>query len=207
MSKLNATGSALVYSTYLSGGASDNSYSGSCSIAVDTSGNAYVTGSVTGSTGSNFPTTPGAFQTTFAGYTGNVFVSKLNPAGSALVYSTYLGGTAGNVGEGIAVDALGNAYVMGETASPDFPTTPGAFQTTFAGYYANVFVSKLNPAGSTLIYSTYLGGRSYEEGHGIAVDAPGTRMPQARPIPTTSRPPQAPSRPSFGARLPRLSAS
>ncbi len=159
VTKLNATGSALVYSTSSIGGSA---------IALDAAGNTYVTG---GTASSNFPTTPGAFQTTFAaGYNTNGFVSKLNPAGSALVYSTYLGGGF-DYGSAIAVDALGNAYVMGETASPDFPTTPGAFQTTLAGYYDDVFVSKLNPAGSTLIYSTYLGGSSYEDGGGIAVDA------------------------------------
>ena len=98
-------------------------------IAVDTAGNAYVTG-YTDST--DFPTTAGAFQTTFGGKY-DAFVTKLNPTGTALVYSTYLGGTGDDGGTGIAVDTAGNAYVTGVTYSTDFPTTAGAFQTTYGG--------------------------------------------------------------------------
>ena len=112
----------LSYSTYL-GGTGDDSGSG---IAVDTSGNAYVTGS-TSST--NFPTTPGAYQTSFGGGNEDAFVTKLNPTGTALVYSTYLGGSNFDIGNGIAVDTSGDAYVMGSTTSTNFPTTPGAYQT------------------------------------------------------------------------------
>jgi hypothetical protein len=135
VTKLNAAGSGLVYSTYLGGSRSD---SGS-SIAIDASGNAYVTGNTYSS---NFPTTPGAFQTRFGGE-GDAVLSKLNAAGSALIYSTYLGGTSFDVGEGIAVDAAGNAYVTGDTSSLDFPITAGAFQTTLLGT-EDAFVSKFS---------------------------------------------------------------
>jgi hypothetical protein len=161
VTKLNAAGSALVYSTYLGGSNYDYAYG----IAIDAPGNAYVTG-LTDS--ADFPTTPGAFQTTYA----EIFVSKLSAAGSALVYSTFLGGGVYDSGYSIAVDASGNAYVTGRTYSPNFPTTPDAFQTTYGGGF-DAFVSKLNAAGSVLLYSTYLGGNDDEQGHGIAVDASG----------------------------------
>jgi hypothetical protein len=158
----------LGYSTYLGGNGTDSGNG----IAVDSSGNAYITGS-TEST--NFPTTPGAFQTTCNGGSncttdGDAFVTKLNPAGSALVYSTFLGGSNTDVGLGIAVDSSGNAYVTGSTASADFPVTSSAFQTTPGG----IFVTKLNPLGSALVYSTYLGANSNTDtGQGIAVDGSG----------------------------------
>ncbi|TMG77584.1 MAG: hypothetical protein E6H80_00745, partial [Betaproteobacteria bacterium] len=164
---------ALSYSTYLGGSGHDFGQG----IAVDAHGNAYVTGH-TSST--NFPTTLGAFQIAFAGGSDAV-VTKLNPDGSALVYSTYLGGSNGgngtggadtNEGAGIAVDADGNAYVTGFTGANDFPTTPGAFQSAFAGGW-DAFVTKLNPTGSALVYSTYLGGSFLDGGSGIAVDSNG----------------------------------
>jgi hypothetical protein len=133
----------LSYSTYLGGSADDQGLS----IAVDAAGNAYVTGG-TGST--NFPTTVGAFQPTLDGFGGDAFVTKLNAAGTAFAYSTYLGGSFGDSGDGsngIAVDAAGNAYVTGETGSTDFPTTVGAFQPTLNGT-GDVFVTKLNATGS-----------------------------------------------------------
>src|SRR5437016_685340 len=157
---LNALGSALLYSTYL-GGSGDNDGYG---IAVDTTGNAYVTGSTTGS----FPTTVGAYQTTYGGGGTGAFVTKLNALASPL-YSTYLGGSGGNAGYGIAVDATGNAYVTGFTTG-SFPTTAGAYQTTFGGGATDAFVTKLSPVGS-LLYSTYLGGGGDNDGYGIAVDA------------------------------------
>jgi len=164
VAKLNPTGTALVYSTYLGGNGGDVGRG----VAVDNSGNAYVTG-MTSST--DFPTTPGAFQTTLNSPT-NAFVAKLNRSGSALVYSTYLGGNGGDVGEGVAVDGAENAYVTGFTNSTDFPTTPGAFQATPSGS-TDAFVAKLNPKGSALVYSTYLGGKEEDEGYGIAVDSAG----------------------------------
>ncbi len=160
VTKLNATGSALVYSTFLGGSDSENP----TGIAVDGSGNAYVTGTA-GST--DFPITPGSFQSIFRGGPGDYFVSKLNATGSALVYSTYLGGSGDDqYSGGIAVDASGNAYVTGWTASSDFPTTAGAFQTAGGPGY----VTKLNAAGSALVYSTYLAGALPEA---IAVDGSG----------------------------------
>ncbi len=168
VTKFNATGSALVYSTYLGGSGVDSAKG----IAVDSAGNAYVTGS-TGST--NFPTA-NPIQPAFDGLPGNdAFVTKLNPSGNALVYSTYLGGNAGDGGRGIAVDAAGNAYVTGDTISTDFPTA-SPFQAAFGGSMSDAFVTKLNAAGSALVYSTYLGGGGGccgDGGNAIAVDASG----------------------------------
>jgi hypothetical protein len=105
----------------------------------------------------------------------DVFVVKLNPTGSELIYSTYLGGGKKDVGSGIAVDAAGHAYVTGSTDSPNFPTTSRVFQTVLSGSYNHLdaFVAKLNLMGSALIYSTYLGGNNSDESFGIAVDASG----------------------------------
>ncbi len=165
VTKLNPTGSALVYSTYLGGsGSSGDQGSG---IAVDASGDAYVTGSTFSA---DFPITAGAFQTTYR-TNGTSFVTKLDPTGSALVYSTYLGG-GGDMGAGIALDSSGNAYVTGTTGSADFPVTAGAYQTTLGGAF-NAFATVVNPSGSTLVYSTYLGGNNEDFGNGIAVDESG----------------------------------
>jgi Beta-propeller repeat len=161
VSKLNAFGSALVYSTYLGG----SGYDGANGIAVDASGNAYLTGQTWSP---DFPTTVGAFQTTYGGG-GDAFISKLNAAGSDLAYSTYLGGGDADAGSGIAIDASGKAYVTGATSSSNFPTTPGAFQTTYGGN-GDAFVTKLNATGSALPYSTYLGGSGGDGASGIAVD-------------------------------------
>ncbi|HTR38268.1 MAG TPA: SBBP repeat-containing protein [Bryobacteraceae bacterium] len=172
VTKLNATGSALVYSTYFGGSGSD----GGVGIAVDTSGNAYVTGYTYGSGKNNdFPVTPGAFQTTYGGGFVNSFVTKLNATGSALVYSTYLGGNDFDWANTIVVDGAGDAFVTGYSESPDFPTTPGAFQTAHDNG-TDAFVTKLNASGSALVYSTLLGGNLgnvYSTGWGIAVDASG----------------------------------
>lgn len=182
VTKLNVNGSALVYSTYLGGSGAMNFMNSAptvgdngSAIAVDSAGNAYVTGAAYSQ---DFPVTSGAFQkvNNAAGeYSDNVFVTKINAAGSALIYSTYLGGSAqgfnfvgncnincyGDSGAGIAVDVDGNAYVAGQAYSTDFPVTDGAFQkTNNDGPLAEstAFVTKLNPAGSALVYSTYLGG-------------------------------------------------
>jgi hypothetical protein len=170
VTKLNHTGTALVYSTYLGGSNADYGLG----IAVDSAGNAYVTGYTTST---DFPITPGAFQTVCNGGSGcsqygDAFVAKINAAGSALVYSTYLGGNSYDTSSRVAVDSSGNAYVTGQTSSTDFPTTPGAFQTIFGGR-SDAFVTKFNPSGSGLVYSTYLGGSLWDEGSGIAVDSAG----------------------------------
>ena len=173
VSKLNAAGSALVYSTYLGGsttGTLTSSTTAGYGIAVDSGGNAYVTGETNAT---NFPTTTGALQRTYTGDPYDAFVSKLNAAGSALAYSTYLGGASQDIAYGIAVDGSGAAYVAGSTSSTNFPTTSGALQRTFGGGPYDAFVSKLNAAGSALAYSTYLGGSGNEVGNAIAVDSTG----------------------------------
>ncbi len=168
VTKLNASGSALVYSTYLGGSGSEVGYS----IAVDSAGNAYVTG-FTSST--DFPTKNALQPTNHGGYYGDdAFVTKLNASGSALVYSTYLGGSGDDYGQGIAVDSAGNAYLTGYTLSFDFPTKnplQGKNRALSGGW--NAFVTKLNASGSALVYSTYLGGTNYDQGAGIAVDSAG----------------------------------
>jgi len=165
VTEINAGASALVYSTYLGGNASDAGRG----IAVDASGNAYVTGDTTSS---NFPTA-NALQSTLAG-SENAFVTKLNPSGSALVYSTYLGGNSVDQGFGIALDTMGDAYVTGLTYSPNFPTA-NALQPKggVSEDYDDAFVTKLNPSGSAFVYSTYLGGHTFDGGMGIAVDTSG----------------------------------
>lgn len=169
VTKLNASGSDLIYSTYLGG--SGTEYGDG--IALDAVGEAYIIGQ-TDST--NFPVTPGAFQTSLRGKV-NAFVSKLNSDGSALLYSTYLGGTDWDFGSGIALDSDNNAYVTGGTRSVDFPVTAGSVQTRFGGGLWDVFVSKLSPDGRSLVYSTYLGGDGGNQqafgdvGWAIAVDA------------------------------------
>jgi hypothetical protein len=163
VTKLNWSGSALDYSTFLGGTGNEDGLG----IAVQ-DGSAYVTG-FTGS--DDFPTTTGAFDRIRDG-SAEIFVTKVNASGSALVYSTLLGGrgdpdlTTEEAGLGIAVRD-GRAYVTGFTTSPNFPTTPGAFDRTFDVDFENAFVTKLNATGSALVYSTFLGGASSED---IAVD-------------------------------------
>src|SRR5437870_723243 len=163
VTKLNPTGSALVYSTYLGGAGNELGRA----IKVDAAGNAYVAGETTSA---DFAITPGAVQGTLGGMTDG-FIIKLNPSGSALIYSTYLGGASDDRGEAIAIDAAGNAYVTGRTASKAFPTV-GAIQTSLNGR-SDAFVAKLDPTGSSLAFSTYLGGGGDDKGSGIAVDAAG----------------------------------
>ena len=166
VTKLNLSGSALDYSTFL-GSTGPEIAEG---IAVDTSGSAYVTGSTSSP---NFPTTVGAFDTTANIVVGSdVFVTKFNPSGSALVYSTFLGGTELDQGNDIAVDSTGSAYVTGFTLSPNFPTTADAFDTTHSS--SEVFVTKFNPSGSALVYSSFLGGDATDLAFGIAVDTFGS---------------------------------
>jgi hypothetical protein len=160
VAKMNQTESALVYSTLIGGTENANA----TAIAVDKSLNAYITGNTTAY---DYPTTSGAFQKSSEeiNSANAAFVTKLNPGGSALLYSTYVTGTGGEFGEGIAVDASGDAFIDGYTYSTDFPVSSTAFQKTLkgvAGQNYTGFVSKLNPAGSALVYSSYLGGT----GHG-----------------------------------------
>ena len=153
----------LTYSTYLGGG---NTEEGN-DIVVDGAGNVYITG-YTHSI--NFPTQNG-FQPGPQGGQ-DAFVTKLSPAGNALVYSTYLGGSGTDEGKSIVVDSAGNAYITGATTSLNFPTTPGVYQPT-SHFGVDAFVTKLSSDGSLPIYSTYLGGTSSDQGNAIAVDAEG----------------------------------
>ena len=187
VAKLDASGTALNYSTYLGGSSGDWAYG----IAVGSSGDAYVTG-LTYST--DFPTTPGALDTacgtdgTCNGGLADAFVTKLNSTGSGLTYSTYLGAGSEDWGWGIAVDSSGNAYVTGHTRSTDFPVI-GAFQVLNAGGN-DAFVAKLDSAGSSLIFSSYLGGSLDDRGFGIAVDSAGnayvTGRTQSEDFPTAN---------------------
>jgi uncharacterized protein (TIGR03437 family) len=195
VAKLNPRGSALVYSTFF-----DGLYFGGA--AVDAGGNAYVTGHTIRT---DFPTTPGAFQTTArqsSHWPIKAVALKLSPDGSRLVYSTYLGGSETEFGWDIAVDAAGNAYVTGQTNSPDFPLV----RPLQAAYVAeqcfydpplapcfDAFLAKLNPEGSGLIYSTYFGGSRDERVRSIAVNGPDVFLAGASgstDLPATSRTPK-----------------
>ncbi len=194
MSKISPDGAKLLYSTYL-GGQNDDFGLG---IAVDGAGAVYVTGTTLST---NFPVTANAYQKELAGEGGqenfplfgnglpaieggDVFVTKLNPAnppGSALVYSTLIGGSGDDVASSIFVDNSGNAYVGGYTLSADYPTTPGAFQHIWAGaepqnyffHFGDAFISKLNSTGSALVFSTYIGGKGDDWVSSLSVDSSG----------------------------------
>jgi hypothetical protein len=176
VSKLNPGGTALLYSTYLGGSESDSA----AAIAVDTKGDAFITGQTNSS---NFPTepkatsnstsSPVAFQPSYGG-NGDAFVAELPSTGNALTYSSYLGGSGADFGQGIAVDAAGNAYVTGSTQSPDFPIPTGTtpFQSTLAGS-SDAFVTEVNFSGTALIYSTYLGGSQADTAQEVQIDSAG----------------------------------
>jgi hypothetical protein len=181
VTKFNSSASALVYSTYLGGSNDEIGYG----IAVNSSGNAYVTG-YTNSI--NFPTA-NPLQPAKASGT-DAFVTKFNPAGSALLYSSYHGGSGSDLGRGIAVDSSNNVYVTGDTTSTDFPLA-NPLQPAHGGQ-TDVLVTKFNPSGSVLLYSSYLGGGGSDLGRGIAVDSSNsvyvtgetnsTNFPTANPI-------------------------
>jgi hypothetical protein len=160
VAKVNPDGTALVYAGFLGGSGADWGRG----IAVDASGNAYVTG---GTWSRDFPAVVGP-DTSHNGY-GDAFVAKVNPDGTALVYAGFLGGSGNDGGEGIAVDASGSAYVTGETSSSDFPAVVGP-DTSHNGDW-DAFVAKVNPSGTALVYAGFLGGSGDDMGVGIAVDA------------------------------------
>ncbi len=168
VAKLNVTGGSLDYATYLGGSGNDSGLS----IAVDSGGNAYVTGQV--DSASFFPVTAGVVQETYGGGPGDAFVAMVNPAGTSLVYATFLGGSGLDEGSGIAVDGAGNAYVTGSTVEDvtNFTTTNGANDTTHNGV-TDAFVAKVDPTGTALLYATFLGGAKRDYGYGIAVDRAG----------------------------------
>lgn len=172
----------LAFSTFL-GGAEDDE---ALDLKVDNMGNVYVTG-ITNS--AFFPTTSGTFDTTF-NFNPDVFVSKINPSGTQLIYSTYIGGAGSDEGRKIAIDLSGNAYIAGSTSSPTFPTTSGAFDTTQNGSI-DAFALKLNPTGSALIFSTFIGGNGFDEAYSIVLDSSnnayigGRTAGGATPFPTT----------------------
>jgi hypothetical protein len=170
VTKLSTTGGGLLYSTFLGEAATG------VAVVLDELGHLYVTGS-TGS--SDFPTTDGAYDTTHNG-SSDAFVMKLEDDGSALVYSTFLGGTHGDEAKAIALAGNGQAYVTGTTISSDFPVTPDAYDQFYnyvsaVGRTDTAFVAALNASGSDLVYSTYLGGPAWadDEGLAIAVDKSG----------------------------------
>jgi hypothetical protein len=166
ITKLNSLGTDLIFSTFIGG----DSLEFGRSIKIDSIGNAFIAGSTNSN---NFPTTKDAFDRIYNG-NGDGFVTKLNAKGSALIYSTFVGGNNSDNSSSINIDKYENAYILGETASSDFPTVAGAYDSTFSSgvtpYECDLFVTKLNSEGSSLIYSTYIGGNSQDEGHSIAID-------------------------------------
>ena len=195
LTKISADGSHIVYSALISGSSVDCGGGSSCftggryatgvSVAVDAAGEAYLTGN-TNTT--NLPITPGAFLTKGTG----AFVAKVNAAGSALAYLTYISATnfvyAPNanpavIAAAITVDAAGDAYLAGATFDPSFPATAGAYQTTFAGPYqpgvtyplppTDAFAAKLNPTGTALVWATYIGGTGVDAAKSVALDPSG----------------------------------
>ncbi|MEW6736371.1 MAG: SBBP repeat-containing protein [Acidobacteriota bacterium] len=163
VAKLDPDGNSLNYSTYLGGGNIDVGLS----IAVDNTGNAYVTG-ITSSR--DFPTV-NALQAAYGGIPSDAFVVKLDASGSKLLYSTYLGGNNDDRGLSIGVDTIGNVYVVGSTASPNFPLA-NPMQAIHGGSL-DAFTAKLSSTGDRLIYSTYFGGNDLDLGRGMAIDANG----------------------------------
>jgi hypothetical protein len=190
ITKLNAAGNALIYSTYLGGGGDDFG----SGIAVDRDGNVFITGDTTST---NFPTAS-PFQTSNAGRQ-DAFVAKLSAAGNMLIYSTYLGGAEGDAGFGIALDSAGNAYVTGATSSMNYHVV-NPFQNSNGGGF-DAFVTKLNGSGSSLLYSTYLGGTLAEFGIGITVDSGGNAVIAGSTL-SVNFPTLNPLQPASGGGLP-----
>ena len=153
----------LIYSTFLGGSSNDNIWG----IDVNVAGEVFIAG---GTASSDFPTTPGAFETTFQ--VGDAFITKLNSDASGLVFSTFIGGSSGEVAYAMAVDASGSTYITGSTVSTDFPTTTGAFDTLHNGS-SDTFITKLNSAGDQLVYSTFFGGSLGDIGRSVAINGQG----------------------------------
>jgi len=167
VTKIDASGANILYSTYIGGSGQDRADG----LAIDASGNAYVVGRIDSSS-INFPSTMGSFASSYRGGDFDGVVFKLNAQGNALVYSGFLGGEENDSVAGVTVDANGIAYVTGGTKSIGFPTTVNAYQPTRAGD-TDAFLAKINAAGSTLLYATYLGGSGTDRGSGVVIDANG----------------------------------
>lgn len=168
VASLAPDGSSVLYATYLGGSGND----GVSAIALDAQGGAVVVGHTRSA---DFPTTPGAFDTSWTFGNSDGFVTRLSPTGQSLVYSTYLGGADMDEIVDVSVDAQGAVTVVGETVSTNFPTTVGAYDTSYNGgiSYGDAFVTRLSPTGSTLQFSTYLGGSGDDGAYSLAVDAQG----------------------------------
>jgi predicted transcriptional regulator len=162
--KLAPNSTKFIYSTYLGGNKDDTSYS----MAFDLSGNVYVTGHTYSD---DFPTTANAYDKDHNGQ-GDIFISKLNPDATKLVYSTYIGGITEDYGVGMDVDKFGNAFVTGRTQSPIFPTTTGAYNNSNSSIFS-IYVLKLNRTGSSLDYSCLISGNKSDYGQDIALDSQG----------------------------------
>jgi hypothetical protein len=166
VAKLPATLSALAWSTFLGGSTDDYGYA----LALDASRNVLVTGVTDGPT---FPATPGAYDTSHnGGY--DAFVAKISSAGSVLLWATFLGGGGDDFGHGVALDGSGSPVVTGYTTAPDFPTTTGAYDTSFNGGTCDGFVAKLSASGSALSWSSFLGGSGADRGYALALDGSGS---------------------------------
>jgi hypothetical protein len=171
VAKLNPAGSALVYSTYLGGTGVDRAFS----LALDGANNVFITGDTASA---NFPVSATPYQPAYGGGDNDAFVAKINSAGSALLYATFLGGTDSDAGLGIAVDGTGQAFVTGYTRSADFPIHNG-LQTVFgggdcdSGPCPDAFVAVLDPTGVTPVYFTFFGGSASDSGQALALDAAG----------------------------------
>jgi hypothetical protein len=166
--KLNSGGNGLTYSTFVGGKGSDHGYE----IDIDSTGNAYIVGSTSSS---DFPTTTGSYAPSYSSK-GDAFVSKLNQQGSSLIYSTYLGGNSIDIGYSIAVDTKSNATITGITNSSNYPTTSGSSDTTYNGGGWDIFVTRLNQIGSSLVYSTFVGGNDFDCGNDIRLDLSGNAI-------------------------------
>jgi len=183
VTRLDATGSSLLWSTYLGGSADDRVQA----VAVDGSGTVTVAGLTVSSA---FPTTPGAYASTYGGGVGDGFVARFDPTGGSLLWSTFLGGGAADQANAVTLDGSGAVTVAGWTGSASFPTTPGAYDTSYNGGGVDGFVSRLDAVGSTLLWSSFLGGSAEDLALAMAVDPSGavtvTGETRSSTFPTTA---------------------
>jgi hypothetical protein len=167
IAKVSPNGSTLIYVTYLGGNDQDSIFG----IDVDSTGSVFIVG-ITGS--NNFPTTANSFDQIGHSMSSDTFISRLDSSGSSLIYSTYIAGSSQDMAMAVKADSSGSAYVCGRTASQDFPVTSGSFGQAYNGGLLDAFVLKVNPSGSQLMYSTFVGGSANEECLGIDIDQDGS---------------------------------